>query len=222
MGYWGRGIEGLHQVSRAATAMKQLVLSSHALPDVSSEPYFFDADEFGSGTTGKQLQQQQLGSTTTDELRPAPPPRPKTFSDVPLPPPERPLKWNTKLVGSHSSMRSRCGAAADAHWGREQFQPYAPSALLTPAAWPTICCQQQPSPDNTAAQSRQLRPRPRARPPLTLQPPPLPLSLSLSLTRPTAPQLLSTLRRGTRFLPTPCMTCWQTPASTTRYSMPSW
>lgn len=105
----------------AATAMKQLVLSSHALSDVSSEPYFFDADEFGSGTTGKQLQ-QQLGNTT-DELRPAPPPRPRPFSDVPLPPPERPLKWHTKLVGSHSSMRSRWRG------GRRAFQPSSSSCM---------------------------------------------------------------------------------------------
>jgi hypothetical protein len=79
--------------------MKQLVLS-HRLSDVSSD-LLFDNDDFDS----KNVQQLAKGlgadatalSSTTD-LRPAPPKGPKPYADVPLPPPERPLVWKTKLV----------------------------------------------------------------------------------------------------------------------------
>jgi hypothetical protein len=81
--------------------MKQLVVS-HALNDVSSDPFFENDEE--SFMAAKQLA-SGLGKdaallNSTPELRPAPPRGPKPYADVPLPPPERPLVWKTKLVGT--------------------------------------------------------------------------------------------------------------------------
>lgn len=80
-------------------SMKQLVVS-HRLSDVSSD-LLFENEDIGYGNI--QQLAKGLGADTTalnnrDDLRPAPPKGPKPYADVPLPPPERPIVWKTKLV----------------------------------------------------------------------------------------------------------------------------
>jgi hypothetical protein len=79
--------------------MKQMVVS-HRLSDVSSD-LSFDNEDFDP--TSIQQLVKGLGAdatalNSTAGLRPAPPKGPKPYADVPLPPPERPLVWKTKLV----------------------------------------------------------------------------------------------------------------------------
>lgn len=81
--------------------MNHLVVS-HALLDVSSDPIFENDEESFSNikqlASGLGQDAALVNSTAAAELRPAPPRGPKPYADVPLPPPERPLKWHTKLV----------------------------------------------------------------------------------------------------------------------------
>lgn len=84
-----------------SSAMQQL-LSSHALNDLSAE-IIFDSDPDLSSL--KQLAGSDglsadavVASAAAAGLKPAPPRGPKPYADIPLPPPDKPLKWKTKLV----------------------------------------------------------------------------------------------------------------------------
>ncbi len=81
--------------------MKQL-LSSYALDDVSDDLIFDNDQEVLSGSV-KQLASTvglaaDAAAVAGDGLKPAPPRGPKPYADVPLPPPDKPLSWKTKLV----------------------------------------------------------------------------------------------------------------------------
>lgn len=78
------------------SSMKQLVLRSHALADVNAisfddEGDFGDVKQLGKGL-GADKDVAGLISSSPQ------PKGPKPYQDIPLPPPERPLKWQTKLV----------------------------------------------------------------------------------------------------------------------------
>jgi len=79
-----------------APSMKQLVLRSHALADVNALSFDDVEGDFDVKQLAKGL---GAGKEVAGLISSSPQPKgPKPYQDIPMPPPERPLKWQTKLV----------------------------------------------------------------------------------------------------------------------------
>lgn len=109
----------------------QQLLSSHALDDVSAD-IIFDTDPDLSSLkqlagSGGLPADAVVASAAAAGLKPAPPRGPKPSADIPLPAPDKPLKWKTKLV---RTLQHSCGPCWP-HCKHSSCTTVLPTVLLT-------------------------------------------------------------------------------------------